>query len=97
MNHPSWLGSIGGVKGQALYICGSYDQKVIFLDPHYVQNNDDEMTVETYFNKTPRGLDISELCPSMTYCYYVENKEEHKLWLEWVSESSIKFYPNLIF
>ena len=41
MNYPSWVGTIGGVKGQALYIIGSYDQKVIFLDPHYVQSNDE--------------------------------------------------------
>jgi len=39
MNHPFWVGSIGGVKGQALYIVGSYENKVIFLDPHYVQSN----------------------------------------------------------
>jgi hypothetical protein len=45
MDNPSWVGSIGGVKGQALYIIGSYDQKVIFLDPHYVQSNDEEMDV----------------------------------------------------
>jgi hypothetical protein len=56
MNHPSWVGAIGGVKGQALYIIGSYDKRVIFLDPHYVQSNDEEMNVDTYFNKTPRGL-----------------------------------------
>ena len=45
MNNPTWVGSIGGVKGQALYIIGSYDEKVIFLDPHYVQSNDQEMDV----------------------------------------------------
>jgi hypothetical protein len=71
MNHPSWVGTIGGVKGQALYIIGSYDSKVIFLDPHYVQSNDEEMEVETYFNKTPRGIEISELSPSLSFCYYL--------------------------
>ena len=45
MNHRSWVGTIGGVKGQALYIIGSYENKVIFLDPHYVQSNDEEMDV----------------------------------------------------
>ncbi len=58
MNHPCWVGSIGGVKGQALYIVGSYENKVIFLDPHYVQSNEEELEADTYFNKTPRGLDI---------------------------------------
>ena len=24
MNHPSWVGTIGGLRGQALYIIGSY-------------------------------------------------------------------------
>lgn len=43
MEHPTWVGSIGGVKGQALYIIGSYEDKVIFLDPHYVQSNEEEL------------------------------------------------------
>lgn len=41
MNHPTWVGSIGGIKGQALYIIGSYENKVIFLDPHYVHSNEE--------------------------------------------------------
>lgn len=43
MDHPSWVGSIGGLQGQALYILGSYENKVIFLDPHYVQSNEEEL------------------------------------------------------
>ena len=39
MDSASWVGSVGGVKGQALYIVGHWKSKVIFLDPHYVQSN----------------------------------------------------------
>ncbi len=41
MDHPSWVGTIGGLNGQALYIIGSYENRVIFLDPHYVQSNEE--------------------------------------------------------
>lgn len=42
MNNESWVGSVGGVKGQSLYIVGHYNKKVIFLDPHYVQSDVEE-------------------------------------------------------
>lgn len=71
MDHETWVGAIGGVKGQALYIVGSYDRRVIFLDPHYVQSSEEEMEVETYFCKTPRGLDMGELSPSLSFCYLI--------------------------
>jgi hypothetical protein len=45
MKHETWVGAIGGIKGQALYIVGSYDDKVIVLDPHYVQSTEEELEV----------------------------------------------------
>jgi hypothetical protein len=40
MRNKNWVGTIGGLNGQALYILGSYEDKVIFLDPHKVQSNE---------------------------------------------------------
>lgn len=40
MRMPAFCGMIGGVSNQALYIVGFQDDKVILLDPHYVQDED---------------------------------------------------------
>jgi hypothetical protein len=37
MRMPTFCGMIGGVSNQALFIVGFQDDKVIVLDPHYVQ------------------------------------------------------------
>ena len=97
MGHRSWVGSVGGLDGQALYILGSYENKVIFLDPHKVQSNEEELEAETYFCKTPRGIELSALSPSLSFCYYFKTKEEHLEWIEWISKTCEKCYPNLIF
>ena len=97
MSHPSWVGAIGGVKGQALYIVGSYEGKAIFLDPHLVQDNEEEMEVWSYSCQTPRSMDLSCLSPSLSFCYYVRSREEHVEWLQWVETLNEVYYPNLIF
>lgn len=43
MDHENYVGTIGGLPGQALYIIGRYENRVIFLDPHYVQSNEEEL------------------------------------------------------
>jgi hypothetical protein len=52
---PSFCGMIGGVSNQALYIVGFQDDKVIMLDPHYVQEENQPLKMR-YFKKNPRGL-----------------------------------------
>lgn len=72
MDSKYFVGNIGGVKGQALFIIGYYDQRVIYLDPHYVQSNQN-MNTDTFFESTPRGIKIEELSPSVTFCYYFKS------------------------
>ena len=36
-----FAGIMGGIAGQALYILGYYQDRVIILDPHYVQSSED--------------------------------------------------------
>jgi hypothetical protein len=55
------------------------------------------MEVDTYFCKTPRGIELSVLSPSLSFCYYFKTKEEHLEWLAWMSQICEKDYPNLIF
>lgn len=62
MKSPYFCGAISGVRGQALYILGHYDDQIIFLDPHYVQKADN-LANSSYFRKTPRGIPISDLSP----------------------------------
>lgn len=66
---PAFCGMIGGVSNQALYIVGFQDEKVICLDPHYVQDEDEQEKVR-YHKKTPRGLPFRELCQSVSFCFY---------------------------
>ena len=37
MKHRTFCGMIGGTSGQAFYVLGFYNEKIIILDPHYVQ------------------------------------------------------------
>jgi len=48
MNSENWVGCVGGVKGQSLYIVGHHNGKVIFLDPHYVQSDGEGEESDTY-------------------------------------------------
>ena len=72
MKSQYFCGAIGGVRGQALYLLGHYDDQIIFLDPHYVQNAD-KLTSSSYFRKTPRGIPISDLSPEIAYTYYLKD------------------------
>lgn len=37
MKVPYFVGAVGGNGGEALYLIGNYNHKIIFMDPHYVQ------------------------------------------------------------
>ena len=76
MSYKNFAGIMGGIAGQALYILGFYEDKVIILDPHYVQSSETEFS-QVYFKRTPRGVNFSQLSPSLTFCFYIENENEH--------------------
>lgn len=71
---PTFCGMIGGVSSQALYIVGFQDDKVICMDPHYVQDENEPEKVR-YFKKTPRGLPFNQLCQSVSFCFHFKNIE----------------------
>ena len=58
---------------------GFQDQKAIVLDPHYVQevNGKNE---EVFFKKTPRGMSLSKLCPSISMCFLFKEASEYQAW-----------------
>jgi hypothetical protein len=66
---------------------------LIYLDPHYVQTNREGE--EIFFSKTPRGIPIQKLAPSLAFCYYFSSQEEHKNWLLDLGETCHNFRPYL--
>lgn len=42
MQIPFFVGAVGGNGGEALYLIGHYCEKIIFMDPHYVQSYEEE-------------------------------------------------------
>lgn len=95
MKMPSFCGMLGGVSNQALYIVGFQDEKVICLDPHYVQDEDEPDKVR-YFKSTPRGLSFGELCPSVSFCFHFRNLEEYRNWAGEMCHAHKVYSPYLV-
>ena len=76
---------IGGIGGEAIYIVGHHEDNFIILDPHYIQEEKNGEGI--YFKKTPRRIPIQKISCSVTFCYYVRDREEHEKLLEFIGES----------
>lgn len=87
---------IGGVSNQALYIVGFQDDKIICLDPHYVQDEKECKKIR-YYKKTPRGLPFTELCQTVTLCFYIANIEQYQHWAAELCHSTRLYAPYLMF
>ena len=79
LSHPLSVGILGGKNIDALYWIGFYNEKLITLDPHTEQDvvtviNDD--TIQTYVNRHPRTINISDCDTTMAFCFYLKDSED---------------------
>lgn len=73
------LGIIGGVPRKGYYFVGCVGNQLIYMDPHYVQ---DQITlsklqylIRTFENKELRKVSQSEVDPSMSFVFYIDSLE----------------------
>ncbi|KAL7722858.1 Cysteine protease [Entamoeba marina] len=72
MKSPLFKGIVGGIGDSAIYIFGSQQQRVFFLDPHYVQNYGDF----GYFSPKIYQSDVLRLDSSMVIGMFANNEKE---------------------
>lgn len=82
-------GIIGGNKTSSFYFVGSVNSKLIYLDPHYVSKYNLLQNIEEYYTKNINYLDIKNLSPTFSICFYCKNFNE-------ISEliNILKFVPD---
>ena len=79
------LGFVSGKKNRAYYFVGiDADKKLIFLDPHYNQqiDNDFEKNYESYYTENTYLLNIKELSSELTLGIGIYNFNQFKQFLE---------------
>lgn len=96
MKVPCFVGVLGGNGGEALYLVGHYADKFIFMDPHYVQEfEEDEVgkKTSTYFQSQPYSIDAECLAPSMAFTFLVKSRQEYEKLLVELYTIQTKYYP----
>lgn len=80
MDVPYFQGLIGGHKDKAYYIIGRVDNRVVYLDPHLVQEAISIGNVlshhKSFFTNNVQYMDASAMSPSMSIGFYLKGEKE---------------------
>ena len=71
------MGIIGGIPRKGLYFVGYEDDKLLYLDPHYVQDEVKKANFKkyehTFMCNELRKVGRESLDPSMAFIFYISN------------------------
>eukprot|EP01017_Pseudomicrothorax_dubius_P038036 TRINITY_DN5646_c0_g1_i3.p1 TRINITY_DN5646_c0_g1~~TRINITY_DN5646_c0_g1_i3.p1 ORF type:complete len:370 (+),score=53.26 TRINITY_DN5646_c0_g1_i3:242-1351(+) len=80
---PQSVGILGGEGNKALYFFGFQGDRLLFLDPHYVQpalkgieDLNDPRGLGTYEPHGSYSLELRRMQTSVTLCFYVQNRAD---------------------
>lgn len=77
------LGIIGGRPNHALYFIGTVGDELVFLDPHTTQpvvELDNDENDESYHCSYSGRMNLNQLDPSISLCFYCNNESEFDRW-----------------
>ncbi|CAG8484605.1 125_t:CDS:10 [Scutellospora calospora] len=78
---PQFLGIAGGRPRKSLYFVAVQDDELFYLDPHFVRpainlNKTTEFPIEDYHSTIVRGMDITEMDPSMLLGFLCQRSQD---------------------
>ena len=74
---------------------GFQEDKAIILDPHYVQEVKGK-NEEVFFKKTPRGIPLDTISPSISVCFFIKDAYEYQIWSGEMCYAQRIYSPNLV-
>ncbi|CAD8095647.1 unnamed protein product [Paramecium sonneborni] len=98
---PYFQGIIGGKDDKAYYILGRVNKKLIYLDPHYIQEHINRgnilMLKETFFCKDVKYINEESMSPSIALGFYCQNQMELDKFFTTVEEIKKNYNNDKIF
>ncbi|EGR34192.1 hypothetical protein IMG5_021070 [Ichthyophthirius multifiliis] len=91
-DYKNSIGMIGGKPKKALFFVGRIEDQLIYLDPHYVQDfNQNNVDQNSYFCKNYAVLDQKKIDSSIGNVLFFENKEELKMFFQFLDQLKEEF------
>ncbi|EAS02268.1 peptidase family C54 protein (macronuclear) [Tetrahymena thermophila SB210] len=80
----NFVGALSGTETKGMYIIGFQEDRLIVLDPHFIQKSTEgEQGLDkdycTYFNKTPRSISLECLSSDISLGYFIQVNEEQSI------------------
>jgi len=87
LSYPESVGMIAGKPGLAYYIVGYSGDRLMYFDPHFVQDavqkkEDLKEHMHTYFKSSIRHVGINEIDTSVTFGFYIKDEVCFKRFLQ---------------
>lgn len=87
---PCCIGFIGGKPDKAFYFVGMNGEKLIYLDPHFVQNYSTVLNEDEYKSNTVNLISIGAINPTLCIGFLIPNKSELNKFIDWLKDIKSK-------